>query len=708
MKDPFSFAFCEVKKFLDEMPGGFFIYQADKQEQLLYANRAMLRIFNCDTFTEFQELTGNSFHGIVHPEDLDEVHKSIQEQVKNSQYDLDYVEYRIIQKGGGIRWIEDYGHFVHDESLGDIFYVFVGDATDKRQRLWKENQEKERQFQSVIDEYDQELKVIHQEHLRRLEVIEGLSINYDTILYANLETDRILPYRASKRMAAYFTGDDQSQSYQTFIAEYASTWVALEDRDLFIQATAAGYVRERLMQTHTYYINYRVIDGAKKRYLQLRIADVSNDRQITRIVLGARQVDDEIQHEMEQKQILEDALYHAKLANSAKNTFLSNMSHDIRTPLNAIMGYSALAKNHLDDTKKVQEYLEKIEVSNIQLLHLLNDVLEISRIESGTMLTETLECDLGVLANDLLTEILPKATAKQINLTSDLSQVTHYKVLTDPAKLKQVLLCLLSNAVKYTEQQGNVQIRIEEKKEKSNDCALYEFSVEDNGIGICEDFHKIIFEPFERVKNTTLSGIYGTGLGLTIAKNLVEMMGGSIYVKSALQKGSTFTVLLHLHLPSALAPSPVDDTKTPEEQLAGLKILLVEDNEINREIESELFQDLGFLVEEAENGKIAVDLISQAAPGEYAFIFMDIQMPVMDGYEATRTIRDLEEPALANIPIIALSANAFDEDKRRSLESGMNAHLAKPINIPELLGLLSSVFHAPSKEAAPDAPAKTG
>ena len=207
MNKPFSFASSELKKFLDEMPGGFFIYQADEQEQILYANKALLRIFRCDTFEEFQELTGNSFQGVVHPDDLESVHKSIWEQIANSQYDLDYVEYRIIQKGGTIRWVEDYGHFIHSETEGDIFYVFVGDATEKRQRLLAEQEEKERQLQNQIEEYSQELKLIHQEHLRRLEVIEGLSVNYDSILYTNLDADRILPYRISDRIEHQFRSE---------------------------------------------------------------------------------------------------------------------------------------------------------------------------------------------------------------------------------------------------------------------------------------------------------------------------------------------------------------------------------------------------------------------------------------------------------------------------------------------------------------------
>lgn len=669
------------------MPGGFFIYQADEQEQILYANKALLRIFNCDTFEEFEQLTGNSFQGIVHPEDLDEVQKSIQEQIASSRYDLDYVEYRIIQKGGNVRWIEDYGHFVHSQNLGDIFYVFVGDATEKRQRLLKEEKEKD------------------QEYLRRLEVIQGLSVNYDSILYANLETDTILPYRASERIGFLFGSESGRQNYQAFIANYAFAWVSSEDQELFRRVTDPSYIRKKLHETNTYYVNYRILEGQESRYLQLRIADVSKDDQVSRIVLGTRQVDDEIRHEIEQKKLFENALQQAKLANITKNTFLSNMSHDIRTPLNAITGYTTLAKNHGDDPAKVQEYLEKIEMSADQLLHLLNDVLEISRLESGAVLIEPSECSLEHLLQELTASALPKADKKQISLSADLVEVTHKKVFVDAVKLKQVLLCLISNAIKYTGSGGAVQIQIQEKEALANDSILYKFIVKDNGIGICEEFHKTIFEPFERVNNTTHSGVFGTGLGLTIAKYLIELMGGTIQVSSAPGIGSTFTVSLNLARALDSACTYTDDRESISQMMHGRKILLVEDNEINREIETELLEDLGFLVDTAEDGSVAVDLVSRSAPDEYALIFMDIQMPLMDGYEATQAIRRLQDPALAQIPIIALSANSFAEDQQRSLESGMNAHLAKPLNLPELLEL---IIRFCAKEADPNAPEGIG
>jgi len=703
MNKPFSFASSELKKFLDEMPGGFFIYQADEQEQILYANKALLRIFRCDTFEEFQELTGNSFQGVVHPDDLESVHKSIWEQIANSQYDLDYVEYRIIQKGGTIRWVEDYGHFIHSETEGDIFYVFVGDATEKRQRLLAEQEEKERQLQNQIEEYSQELKLIHQEHLRRLEVIEGLSVNYDSILYTNLDADRILPYRISDRIEHQFTSCYQCLSYWKFIMEYVSTWVYPEDRALFAEATSPSYIREKLYHDHSYYVNYRILKGNEQRCLQLRIADVSKDEHVSRIVMGARTVDDEMQYEMKQKKLLEDALHHAKLANIAKNTFLSNMSHDIRTPLNAISGYTTLAKNHLDDLDKVRSYLEKIESSNAQLLRLVNNVLEISRLESDSIRITALECNLTYLTQELLSFVSSEAKAKGIKVSVNLSQVTHHQVITDPSKLKQILLCLLNNAIKYTEKNGEILLSVQEKPELSNHSICYSFMVEDNGIGISEDFQKVIFEPFERVKNTTHSGVLGAGLGLSIAKSLTEMMGGTITLDSTLGQGSIFTVSLHLHLPSASLQSLADDPEAMAAFMNGRKILLVEDNEINRESETELLKGLGLLVDSAEGGSVAIDIISHAKPDEYALIFMDIQMPVVDGYEATRTIRNLKEPALANIPIIALSANSFEEDRQRSKESGMNAHLAKPVNIPELLGLLTTILSPKPTTSALDA-----
>ena len=691
----------EVKKFMDEMPGGFFIYHADGQEELIYANKAMLHIFNCETIAELRELTGNSFRGIVHPDDLEAVEESIRFQIAHSQHDLDYVEYRIIQKGGKIRWIEDYGHFIQSKYMGGIFYVFAGDATEKRKRqaaekaaLLSEKKEREKQLQSQIEEYDKELKVINQEHLRRLEVIEGLSINYESILYVNLDADRILPYRLSSRTEQQFGEKFEPCSYRWYVDDYIRTWVCPEDRESVHQATAPEYMREKLSKSNTYYINYRVRKDGELQYLQLRIVNVSPDKHISRAVLGYRRVDDEVQYEMEQKKILEDALNHARLANIAKDTFLSNMSHDMRTPLNAIAGYTALARNHTHDPELMEEYLRKIETSGKQLLSLINDVLEISRIESGTIQSEEAECHLPSVMEKLKLSLLPTANRKAITLSLDLSCLEHGDIYCDSEKLERVLHCLISNAIKYTGNGGQVRLIVREHKEDANNYGTYRFLVEDDGIGISPEFLKRIFDPFERVQNTTQSGIQGTGLGLTIAKNMVEMMGGTIQVQSTPGKGSCFTVTFNFRLSALPASSSSPITQAVLHLVGKRKLLLVDDNDINVEIESELLEELGFSVDTAPNGQVALEMVENSAPDTYALILMDIQMPVMNGYEAARAIRSLGNPRLSGIPIIALSSNAFEEDRQMSRESGMNAHIPKPVDIPELLNLMAKSIHA--------------
>lgn len=516
----------EVIKFMDEMPGGFLIYRANEAEDIVYANKALLRIFQCGTLKEFREMTGNSFRGIVYSEDLDEIEESIKEQVAASQYDLDYVEYRIVRKDGEIRWIEDYGHFIHSETVGDIFYVFLGDATEKRSR---------------------------------------------------------------------------------------------------------------------------------------------------------------------QLQILERALNNANLAIQAKNKFLSNMSHDIRTPLNAITGFTSLAKSHIDERDEVRRYLDKIEEASAQLLDLVDKVLEISWTETKDVHVEEAECNLCEILQSVERALSPRFSGKKIIFDTDLTGVEHFNVYSDKDKLRQIVQYLAGNAVEYTGKGGRVRVAVAEKEQLANDYAVYQFVVSDNGIGISKKFQEHIFEPFEREKNTTFSGIYGTGLGLTITRNIVKIMGGTIEVDSAVGEGSTFTVTIRLRIqetPSVSAAS-LEDTAVC---LNSGKILLVEDNEINVEIETEILEKAGFCIETAENGSVAVEKVKNSAPGEYALVLMDIQMPVMDGREAAEAIRGLENPRLAHIPIIALSADAFENDRRLSLESGMDEHLTKPMNLDEVMGAMAKAL----------------
>jgi PAS domain S-box-containing protein len=683
----------EIIKFMDEMPGGFLIYHADGNEDIIYANKALLRIFRCDTLNEFKELTGNSFKGIVHPYDLDTVEKSIKKQIADSQYDLDYVEYRAIRKDGSICWIEDFGHYLEIEGLGGVFYVFLTDATAKKNHYLIERaaliDKKEQKIEHMMAAYDREKKLIHQEHLRRLEVIEGLSINYDSILYADLDSDRIFPYRLSSRTKRQFDDRYQIVGFHWYVVNYVETWVHPEDREMVAQLTDPDYIRKKLSKKKTYYINYRVINNGELQYLQLRIVNVGKKEKITQIVMGYRRVDVEVMQEMEQKQILEDALDKANLAIVAKNTFLSNMSHDMRTPLNAIFGFSTLARQQISDKEAVLDYLDKIETAGSQLLDLIEKVLQISWTESNDAKISESECNLSDILEEVHGTLLPQAAEKDISFILDSQKLLHENIYGDADKLRQVLLYLANNAVTYTNFGGRVELTVRELEVLPNHFVTYEFCVIDNGIGISKDFIAHIFEPFERENNTTFSGIHGTGVSLAIAKKIINMMGGKIEVESAVGKGSTFTVTLRLRVQDSHVHTTSEDMP---ECPTDLKILLVEDNMINMKIETEILRTIGFTVETAENGSIAVEKTAASAPGDFDLILMDIQMPVMDGRQAAETIRKLENPLLANIPIIALSANAFESDKRMSIESGMNAHLTKPMDVPLLLETMGQVL----------------
>ena len=525
---------------------------------------------------------------------------------------------------------------------------------------------------------------------------------------------------------------------------------------------------------------------------------------------------------------LQVAVEKAESANRAKSTFLSNMSHDIRTPMNAIIGFTTLALSNIDDTDRVKDYLGKTLASSNHLLSLINDVLDMSRIESGKIHLEEVEVNLSDVLHDLKTIVSGQIYAKQLELYMDVMDVTDEDVYCDKTRLNQILLNLLSNAIKFTPAGGTVSVRVRQLAGKVRGCGQYEFRIKDNGIGMSQEFAQKIFEPFERERTSTVSRIQGTGLGMAITKNIVDMMGGTIEVQTAQGKGTEFTVCVPMRAQTEQRPVEkiteleglkalvVDDdfntcdsvtkmlvkvgmraewtlsgkeavlrarqsiemsdvyhayiidwrlpdmngievtrqirslhddtpiiiltaydwsdieveakaagvtafcskpmfmsdlretlmsalgqklTDAPQELLpeknADFKdkhILLVEDNELNREIAQEILREYGFQVDTAENGEVAVEKVSAAAPGSYDLVLMDVQMPVMDGYTATRKIRALDDPARAKLPILAMTANAFDEDRRNALESGMNGFLSKPIVIGDLVQELRKIL----------------
>ena len=394
----------------------------------------------------------------------------------------------------------------------------------------------------------------------------------------------------------------------------------------------------------------------------------------------------------EQRVRLEDALEQAQSADHAKTAFLMNMSHDIRTPMNAIIGFTTLANDRVEDTEAVRDYLRKISVSSDHLLSLINNVLEMSRIESGQIELRDQECSLQEILSDVRTIVQADVASKNIKFVIDASDVVNEDLFCDRARLSQALLNVLSNALKFTPSGGTVSVRVRQLESVEEGYALYEFKIRDTGIGMSREFREHLFEAFTRERTSTVSGIEGIGLGLPITKNIVDLMRGEITAESEEGKGSEFTITLPLRLGAVRrADTPPEPNGAPAKELSfsDRRVLLVEDNELNQEIAKTVLEEAGFAVDVADDGTVAVEKIRGAAPGQYDLILMDIQMPIMNGYEATRRIRALDSP-LSGIPIIALSANALEEDKRNSLESGMNSHMGKPFDVQQLLELLRS------------------
>ena len=591
---------------------------------------------------------------------------------------------------------------------------------------------------------------------------------------------------------------------------------APEHGKTFLEGLLSGEQRE-------WDFEYEHLDTKERRWFHnIAIGSEVEGKTKYILVMSDRTADKQV------NQALSNAVAAAETANRAKSTFLSNMSHDIRTPMNAIIGFTTLALSNINDTERVKDYLGKTLASSNHLLSLINDVLDMSRIESGKIHLEEVEVNLSDVLHDLKTIVSGQIYAKQLELYMDVMDVTDEDVYCDKTRLNQILLNILSNAIKFTPAGGTVSVRVRQLAGKVHGCGQYEFRVKDNGIGMSPEFAQKIFDPFERERTSTVSQIQGTGLGMAITKNIVDMMGGAISVQTAQGKGTEFIICLPMrtqaeHRPvekiteleglkalvvdddfntcdsvtrmlvkvgmraewtlsgkeavlrarqaiemgdvyhayiidwrlpdmngievtrqirslndntpiiiltaydwsdieveakaagvtafcskpmfmsdlretlmSAIGQKQTDATQEllPEKNVGfmGKHILLVEDNELNREIALEILREYGFRVDTAENGAVAVEKVSTAAPGSYDLLLMDVQMPVMDGYTATRQIRALDDPARAKLPILAMTANAFDEDRRNALESGMTGFLSKPIVIGDLVQELRRIL----------------
>ena len=394
---------------------------------------------------------------------------------------------------------------------------------------------------------------------------------------------------------------------------------------------------------------------------------------------------------------LKEAISREEQANAAKSDFLSRMSHDIRTPMNAIIGMTTIARMNLGDMEKVSDCLKKIDMSSAHLLGLLNEVLDMSKIEAGNFELGSEQFDIVKLTQDLIEMSRAVIDEKHHKLTLNIGELKHTTVEGDSQRIRQVFVNLLGNAVKYTPPYGNITISLNEKSPRTPRLGCYEFIFEDNGIGMTQEYMKYIFDPFSRAEDTRINSIEGTGLGLSIAKNIVSMMDGTIQVESEVNKGSKFTVTIFLKLPDTIyQQEKINRTENGYNTLyessyniySGKNILLVEDNKRNAEVASELIGITGVNVELAENGRVAVERFMAHEPGYYGLIFMDIQLPVMNGYDAARCIRMLDREDTKSIPIIAMTANAFTEDVEAAYSAGMNEHIAKPLEFGRLTEVL--------------------
>lgn len=403
------------------------------------------------------------------------------------------------------------------------------------------------------------------------------------------------------------------------------------------------------------------------------------------------------EHEEEREEYnrhLQAALKAAQVANRSKTTFLSSMSHDIRTPMNAILGFTTLLSKNADNPERVREYTQKIMSSGQHLLGLINDVLDISKIESGKVVLSIDEFDLRNAVASIDAIIRPAAKEKSQSFEISVTGIEHNHLLGDETRLNQILLNLLSNAVKYTQEGGSIWLRITGLEKHTSNCEHIRIEVEDNGYGMTPEFLETIFDSFTRAENSTTNKVQGTGLGMAITKNIVELMGGVIDVKSQLGCGSIFVIELEMQIAEETEETIPEEIQTDDagKSIEGLNFLVVEDNLINSEILSELLSVEGATCEIVENGQLAVEKFTQAQPEQFDAILMDVQMPVMNGYEATKAIRALPRPDAVTIPVIAMTANAFAEDVKEALDAGMNAHVAKPIDMDLLKQTLSSLI----------------
>lgn len=605
------------------------------------------------------------FQKVMSPEHL------YQKAADTRDYSEEICQYRIL--GTSLRWMEQ--HVIYARQ-GNRMSVNILGRDITREKLEEEIRLKGEQEQA--------------------DIIRSLSGMFFATYYADLEQDFFRS--VTQQLPEVKKALDNEVDYETGLRIYAEAFVHPDDREEYLKVLSTQNLKKKLSRKNPYVtLAYRKLPEQPvtrpEEYGWIRstavLSQTDADGKARSIVYAAQDVTESKRKEMREQQALQAACEAADQANASKRNFLSCMSHNVRTPMNGIIGMLKIASDHLEDHIRVQDCLSKASLSSQQLLSTLNEILDISQIESGNFKLEAEAFCLSDLMQEISEAVLPDVRAKNLTLKINPMQVVHEEILGDRMRLQQMIMNILWNSVNYTLVGGTLEISVTEHESSEHGCSSYNFVFRDSGIGIEEEFIQHIFEPFSRADDPNVSRIDGVGLGMTIAQNIARMMGGTISVKSRFGEGSqiTVTVILRLQASSEISDSlPSETSDTPAGvSFYGRRILLVEDNELNQEIAMELIGELDAMVECAADGRKGLQRFAEMPAGYYDMILMDIQMPVMNGFDATRAIRKLPRADAATIPIIALSANASVEDMTASHESGMNGHIAKPLNIPQLI-----------------------
>ena len=654
---------------IDNIPGGYHRCSLEEGHPFLYISNRFLAILGW-TREEIRTIFDNKFDNMLHPDDRnlssDYVARILDTRGHGSEKDQIY---RLLGKDG-YHWVTDATTLV--KSGNQTF--FQGNITDFTD------------FVKAKEKKEQEIEL-------QREIIEGLGKEYFSVLAVELDKDRVLSYRESGENGKIISDFCRKcgNRWSKIIPSYAETMVSDNTNGEFENQLGLETLRS---QEKDYSMTYEFKLETGINYHQVRVAFVKKKDGTRMAVVGTRNIDSLIKKERMQEEKLKKAYVAAENANKAKTEFLNNMSHDIRTPMNVILGYNHLMKSQLTESKQL-DYQKKIEQSGKLLLAIINNVLDMARIESGKIKVDENYERVGEVVDEIISTFSSEAEEKEIHLSGSM-KVTHRNILCDGTKIREIYVNLVSNAMKYTPRGGNVTITVEELPCEKEGYMKVKSEIKDTGIGMSKEYLPTLFEPFSREQNTTIGRIGGTGLGMPIVKKMVDLMGGSIEVASELGKGTVFTfTLMHKIADRKFYSQKTEAAETSEmgKNLSGKHVLLAEDNDLNAEIAVTVLEETGIVIERVEDGIQCVNRVAQMSPGTYDLILMDIQMPNMDGYKATRCIRRLDDKKKAEIPIIAMTANAFAEDRKKAFDAGMNGHIAKPIDIEKLGAVILSVLN---------------